>query len=80
MAIKSAWDDSLLDILKAEEADVLRLSFSNGWKDDDLSFVEKLKNIYGIEVYSSKITNLKSLHSISDIGYLAFEIDLKKGL
>ena len=80
LAIKSAWDDSLLDILKAEEADVLRLSFSNGWKDDDLSFVEKLKNIYGIEVYSSKITNLKSLHFISDIGYLAFEIDLKKGL
>lgn len=78
LAIKSAWDDSFLDILKAEEADVLRLSFSNGWNDDDLSFVEKLENIYGIEVYSWKITNLKSLHSIADIGYLAFEIDLKR--
>ena len=78
LVLQQSWEDSFIDVVKVEGVDCIRLSFSAGWKENDLSFIEKLDNIYGVEIYSWKITDLKSLHSIPEIGYLAFQVELNR--
>jgi len=77
--IKNSWSENLLNDLKSEKPDILRISFSGGWKDENIDFLGELANmLQGIEVYSWKVNNLQPLYECPNIDHLAFQVELKK--
>lgn len=76
--LNASWDDRYFSYAKLNSIESLRLSFSNGWKDSDISFLKNLIFLKNLEVYSWKVTDLKPVQEMTWLEGLSFQVDLKK--
>ena len=75
LVLKDSWSDNFKYVIEKENISVLRLSQSAGWNDDDISFIEKIPNLRGIEIYSWRVKDITSLSAIKDLEYLGLQCE-----
>ncbi|MGY8773176.1 hypothetical protein [Spongiibacter tropicus] len=80
LVLKGPWSDDFIGIIKKEHISVLRLSYSAGWKGENISFLENLQGIglRGVEVYAWDIKDITPLEFIPDIEYLGLQCQFTK--
>lgn len=80
LVLKSPWSDGFIDVIKKENISVLRLTESMGWKDTDISFLEKLKGLglCGVEVYAWDVKDITPLQCLPDLKYIGLQCEFTK--
>ncbi len=78
LVLKTNWSSSYESVINNKNISILRLSFSIGWKDAELGFIENLHKLRGLEVYSWKVNDLTPLYKLPDLNYLGIQADIKK--
>jgi len=78
LVLKTNWSSSYESVINDMDISLLRLSFSNGWKDTGLVFLENLYKLKGLEVYSWKVNDLTPLYKLPELTYLGIQADIKK--
>lgn len=78
LILKTAWSDSMKSVIEDEAIDVLRLSQSAGWSDEDISFVSGLKTLRGVEVYSWKVKDVTPLESLRNLELIGLQCEFNK--
>lgn len=77
LVLKAPWSDDFIDVIRKENISVLRLTESMGWKGNDISFLEKLKNINlrGVEIYAWSVKDITPLRFVSGMEYLGLQCE-----
>ena len=78
LVLTASWSDSLKSVIKKENISVLRLSQSAGWKGDDISFIQDLPGLRGVEIYSWGVKDVTPLQAINDLEYLGLQCEFTK--
>lgn len=75
LVLKGQWSDDFINVIREENISILRLSYSAGWKEKDISFLEKLQSssLRGVEVYSWNVTDITPLKYLPKIEYLGIQ-------
>jgi len=79
LVLEEAWSPQFADVIKTERIRTLRFSFSNGWKDDNIDFLDQIPDcVAGFQVYSWKVSDLSPLTKRREIKHLSFQVELKR--
>jgi hypothetical protein len=80
LVLKGPWSDDFIDVIREENISVLRLTESMGWKEKDISFLEKLKGIglRGVEVYAWDVKDITPLINLPDLEYIGLQCEFTK--
>jgi hypothetical protein len=78
LVLKSNWSSSYEAVIKENNISTIRLSFSNGWTDLDLSFLKNIHALKGIEIYSWKVNDLTPLYNLQNLIFIGIQADIKK--
>ena len=80
LVLKAPWSDNFIDVIKEENISVLRLTESMGWKNKDISFLEKLQDIglRGVEIYAWDVKDIMPLQFIPYLEYLGLQCEFTK--
>ena len=73
LVLTSNWSEDLLSVVEKENVSVLRLSESAGWKGNDISFLNRLSSLKGVEVYSWSVKDLTPIRALGHIEYLGLQ-------
>ena len=65
-------------MIDKEEVDSLRLSFSLGWRESDVSFIRDCRNLRGLEIFSWDVVDLTPVEELEQLEFLSIQVDLKK--
>ncbi len=66
--------------MRSQSISVLRLSNSAGWRGDNITFIEGLDFLVGIEVFSLLIKDVSAVFQLKKIKYLALQCDIRHEL
>lgn len=80
LILKDSWSDSYINIIKRENIAILRLSHSMGFKNTDLSFLNGLKNLKGVEIYHWDIEDITVLENLPDLELISIQCSLKNNI
>ncbi|MFQ2469214.1 leucine-rich repeat domain-containing protein [Aeromonas caviae] len=75
LVLTAPWSDSFKSIIDKENISVLRLSQSAGWNGNDISFINYLPSLSGVEIYSWGVKDITPLESISNLEYLGLQCE-----
>ncbi len=75
----STWDARFKVIMEENGIDMLRLSHSAGWRETDLSFLESMPYLRGIQIYHWDVKDLRPLLALSELQLLGFTCLFTKG-
>ncbi len=78
LVLTAPWSDSFKSIIDKENISVLRLSESAGWKDDDISFINGLTDLRGIEIYSWRVKDISPLRYLNNLEFLGLQCEFTK--
>jgi hypothetical protein len=79
LALCGEWSSGLASVIEKEGVRSLRLSFSNGWKGDNIVFLNEVpSSVTGFEIYSWKVADLSPLIDRKGVERLAFQVELKR--
>ncbi|MEE1911533.1 leucine-rich repeat domain-containing protein [Aeromonas caviae] len=78
LVLTAPWSDSFKSIIDKENISVLRLSQSAGWNGNDISFINYLPSLSGVEIYSWGVKDITPLESISNLEYLGLQCEFTK--
>lgn len=78
LVLTAPWSDSFKSIIDKENISVLRLSQSAGWNGSDISFINYLPSLSGVEIYSWGVKDITPLESISNLEYLGLQCEFTK--
>lgn len=80
LVLKAPWSDDFIDVLKAENISVLRLTESMGWKGESISFLEKLQDVglRGVEVYAWNVKDITPLQYLPELEYIGLQCEFTK--
>lgn len=80
LVLKAPWSDDFIDVIKKENISILRLSYSAGWKEKDISFLENLQDVglRGVEVYAWDVKDVTPLQFIPGLEYLGLQCEFTK--
>ncbi len=78
LVLAAPWSDSFKSIIDKENISVLRLSQSAGWNGNDISFINYLPSLSGVEIYSWCVKDITPLESISNLEYLGLQCEFTK--
>lgn len=79
IVLRQPWSSDFISVIERENIRCLRLSFSAGWKDSCIDFLNEVpKSITGFEVYSWKVSDLSPFMERKGIEHLSFLVELKR--
>ena len=78
LVLTAQWSDNIVSVIEKENISVLRLSTSAGWEGNNISFIKKIPNIRGIEIYAWDIKDLIPLEDTKNIEYLGIQCQFTK--
>lgn len=78
LVLTAPWSDSFKSIIDKGNISVLRLSQSAGWNGNDISFINYLPSLSGVEIYSWGVKDITPLESISNLEYLGLQCEFTK--
>lgn len=78
LVLAAPWSDRFKSIIDKENISVLRLSQSAGWNGNDISFINYLPSLSGVEIYSWGVKDITPLESISNLEYLGLQCEFTK--
>jgi Leucine-rich repeat (LRR) protein len=78
LIVKSKWYSSYEQIIIDNNINAIRLSFSNGWTDDNIIFLERIRGLRCVEIYSWKVSDLTSLYKLFRLTSICAQVSLKK--
>jgi len=67
LVLQSSWKDHYAEIIKAQNIPVLRLSQYAGWSDSDITFLEKVPSLVGVDIYSDKTIDLEPIRYLKGL-------------
>lgn len=71
------WDPQYIHIFVSENISVLRISQMMGWEGKDISFIEYLPDLRGLEIYSNNVTDCSSIQALSNLEMVSLQCDIK---
>lgn len=77
MVLKSSWRNKFQKVLIKKNILALRLSFSAGWRESDISFVSGLP-LKSLEVYNWDVKDISPIASLKELEYLGLECNYRK--
>lgn len=80
LVLKSPWSDDFINVIRKESISVLRLTESMGWRSNEISFLEKLKDVglRGVEIYAWGVKDITPLSFLSGLEYLGLQCEFNK--
>ncbi|HDX8615230.1 TPA: hypothetical protein RQN55_001388 [Aeromonas dhakensis] len=78
LVLTAPWSDDFKSIIDKENIAILRLSQSAGWNGNDISFINGLPSLAGVEIYSWGVKDITPLESISNLEYLGLQCEFTK--
>lgn len=78
LVLTAPWSNRLKSIIEKEKISVLRLSQAAGWEGDDISFVQELPELRGIEIYSWKVKDITPLQTLTGLEYLGLQCEFTR--
>lgn len=79
IALRGEWSPRLATVIENEGVQSLRLSFSNGWKGENIDFLGEVpSSVTGFEIFSWQVTDLSPLKQRENVEHLAFQVELKR--
>lgn len=78
LVLTAPWSDDFKSIIDKEKIAILRLSQSAGWNGNDISFINTLPSLSGVEIYSWGVKDITPLESISNLEYLGLQCEFTK--
>ncbi|MCH4825899.1 hypothetical protein [Planococcus halocryophilus] len=76
MVLTDYWDDNLRSIMLAQGIQYITLSRSVGWEGQDISFLETLDFLKGVNIYAFDIKELSVLHLLPTLEHIGLDCDL----
>lgn len=73
LVLRGPWRPELADLMKETGVHFLRLSQSMGWQPEDLSFLESVPGLRGIEVYHMGVKDLSALHRLPQLEFIKLQ-------
>ena len=80
MVLSGPWVEEYHQVILTRKITSLRLSYSAGWTERDISFVRNLKNIRSLEIYNWDVTDISPLAEITQLEKLGIECNYKKSI
>jgi len=77
MVLNGPWNDEYHQVISNQNISSLRLSYSAGWVERDISFVRSLKSIRSLEIYSGHVTDISPLAEITQLEKIGLECNYK---
>ena len=78
MALTGQWKDSFRSEIENKNVEYLRLSAANGWKETDITFLNTLKNLKGIEIYNWEVNDILPIQQLTQLEFISLECDFRK--
>jgi hypothetical protein len=80
LVLKASWSDRFIELIEQENISVLRLSYSAGWKETDISFLEKLvgKGLRGVEIYAWGVKDVTPLQHLANLEHIGLQCEFTK--
>ncbi|MCG9598927.1 hypothetical protein L1D15_19725 [Vibrio sp. Isolate25] len=78
LVLTGRWSDSFKSVMDKENISVLRLSQSAGWDGNDISFIKRLPDLRGIEIYSWEVNDITPLEALTNLEYLGLQCKFTK--
>ncbi len=80
MVLTGPWLADYYQVISTRDIKALRLSYSVGWSDQDISFVRKLKSICRLEIYNWEITDISALEELTQLEHIGLECNYKHSI
>jgi Leucine-rich repeat (LRR) protein len=80
MSLTGPWRPEFAIELKRKGIYVLRLSSSNGWDDENVSFLADLHNLSGLEIYHWGLRDIAPIQSLTQLELIGLECDFGPAL
>ena len=77
MVLQGPWSSEYENIILKEKVTGLRLSYSLGWRQTDLSFIKNLKSLCSIEIYNWDVTDITPLSSLTQVKKIGIKSNYK---
>lgn len=75
---RGPWRSAYNDLMETKNVQVIRLSYSAGWREADVGFLAQFPNLRGAEIYSWEVRDVSVLERLSQLRVLGLECDLRK--
>ena len=78
LVMTDSWSDDVKSVIDRESISVLRLSHSVGWKGNDISFLEQLPHLRGVEIYGWDIKDITPLRFVEGLESLGLQCNFDR--
>jgi len=80
LVLTGDFENSIVDYMRSNQINSIRLSQSVGWKEKDISFLKNLPFLKGVEIYSDSIRNIKTIENLKYLELLGLECKFNESL
>jgi Leucine-rich repeat (LRR) protein len=70
LIVARSWAQEITDYIIENKIDTLRLSYTRGWKDENLDFLTELKHLKQLNITSPYVVDIQGLSGLSELEYL----------
>lgn len=77
MVLQGPWTTECEKTFQKEKVTGLRLSYSLGWQQTDLSFLQSLELLRSVEIYNWNVTDITPLTALKKLGKIGIECNYK---
>jgi hypothetical protein len=75
---RGPWEPAYRELVAKENVAVVRLSAAMGWRGSDLGFLQELRELKGVEVYSSEVRDASVIGTLSKLRLVGLECELRR--